>query len=576
MNNRMRIAIVTTSLFLSALTLSSVSGVEWNIQTVDSAGDVGWDSSIAVNNTGNPRISYGDYTRNGPHSVGDLKYASWSGSSWNISTVDIEWIQHTRVAVGIADTAHISYRDQYASLKYAVWNGANWTREVVDGWSVEGNSVFHNDLSLNTDGYPCISYQAHYDTQGAVDDLKYARFDGSSWDIERVDTPNDVGLFNSIVIDANDHPHISYYDQTNTALKYAVWNGSSWEIETVDNTGDIGWYSSIALDSSGRPCISYGDHSNGDLKYARWSGSSWVIQVVDSTGWVADFSSLALDSRDRPHISYYDTSHSDLKYAAWNGHSWVAETVDSTGDVGLYTSLALDTDDNVHISYYDATNKDLKYAFSPSSYCTMFVRSTFDCDLDGWTLVGSGDLTYIGQYGNPGGFVQYTDIPDSMHPGSGDGWIVAPAKFSGDWSCLDGQGVLSWDHVMLQVGGSPVILRGQVQISGPGGAGQCTTLKKMHTKWRSFSVPIDEAAWNVVSGSWLDLLANVTELKIRIEAVHNAGAPLDIDGIDNVLLSCERTLEPDFNHNGIVDMIDFVYFASKWLEAETWYNATGE
>ena len=42
-------------------------------------------------------------------------------------------------------------------------------------------------------------------------------------------------------------------------LKYARWTGSAWEIQTVDSQGDWGEHSSLALDADGRPHISYHD-----------------------------------------------------------------------------------------------------------------------------------------------------------------------------------------------------------------------------------------------------------------------------------------------------------------------------
>jgi len=70
--------------------------------------------------------------------------------------------------------------------------------------------------------------------------------------------------------DSGDRPHISYLDETNEDLKYARWNGTGWSIETVDSDGDVGEYTSIALDSSDYPHISYhySEWPNGDLKYA--------------------------------------------------------------------------------------------------------------------------------------------------------------------------------------------------------------------------------------------------------------------------------------------------------------------
>jgi hypothetical protein len=52
--------------------------------------------------------------------------------------------------------------------------------------------------------------------------------------ISTVDSAGDAGKYNSLVLDSSGNPHISYHDESNSDLKYAHYNGSSWEIETVD------------------------------------------------------------------------------------------------------------------------------------------------------------------------------------------------------------------------------------------------------------------------------------------------------------------------------------------------------
>lgn len=123
-----------------------------------------------------------------------------------------------------------------------------------------------------------------------------------------------------------------------------------WHIEMVDSAGHVGTDTSLALDADDYPHISYYDSTYDDLKYAHFDGTDWHIETVDS-GWVGRFSSLALDPDGHPHISYWDQDNADLLYAFFDGTSWHVETVDTAGEVGLYTSLALDTAGQPHISY---------------------------------------------------------------------------------------------------------------------------------------------------------------------------------------------------------------------------------
>ncbi|MCK9364231.1 MAG: BNR repeat-containing protein [Syntrophales bacterium] len=332
----------------------SNSNLAWVSSTIDTAGDAGRYSSLAVDKKGRLHIGYYDLLAR------KLKYATNESGVWLESIVpdsgDVG--RYASLAVDANGFVHISYYDlDNKDLRYATNASGAWAFALVDG---AGDVGSYTSLKIDSLGMIHISY---YDaSQGA---LKHATNASGVWVPETVDDPvaNDVGWYNSLALDENDKLHISYYDVTDRNLKYANNVSGSWDVSTtVDAADDVGKYSSLAIDGKGKLHIGYYDETNGRLKYATNATGAWVSEIADGAGFVGSFTSLALDRSDKVHIGYQDAIGGDLKYATNVSGSWKTSIVDDAGDVGGYASLAVEGSGAVHISYYDAENGDLKYA----------------------------------------------------------------------------------------------------------------------------------------------------------------------------------------------------------------------
>ena len=135
-----------------SITLTLLTGTAfawWQIETVDSTGTVGWNTSLALDSSGYPHISYAD------HSNADLKYAFWNGSSWEIEIVDKPGSLGlcTSLALNSAGYPHISYfDDSNADLKYA------WQTET----GIEGGSNYPLDLLPITPNPASCSFSVNF------------------------------------------------------------------------------------------------------------------------------------------------------------------------------------------------------------------------------------------------------------------------------------------------------------------------------------------------------------------------------------------------------------------------------
>jgi hypothetical protein len=396
------------------------NGSVWQYELVDSIAGTGKYASLALDGNNRPHIAYYDAAR------GALKYARKIAANWEVFTVDSSihtlglMIEGFDLETGYTGQDTPDLRDWRFTIP---GSGSLLDQEFLPeiGELILGEPYFEA-------GEPVLSEQepesGSIDQEFGLTDLGLSA---------AAQYESGVGLFPSIGINSFGTPFISYYDGVNGNLKFARWEGATWNIQTVDSNGDVGQFSSLAIDSSDYPHISYYDASRGNLRYIRWTGSAWTAPVVidnggddgDTVKYVGLFTSIAVDASRNPHISYYDQDNGNLKYARYTGSSWSVINADTSGDVGLHTSIVLDQNGRAHITYYNASAADLKYAFCSGGSCT-----TQTIAAEGFvgrfsSVVVDGTAIRVSFYDSGAGQLKWA------YP-SGSNWIIQILDYSAD------------------------------------------------------------------------------------------------------------------------------------------------
>ena len=341
--------------------------------TLDSVGNFGTSTSIAIGVDGLPIISYYNST------IDDLKIVkclNQSCSSFDTpSTLDSagDVGRDLSIAIGVDGFPIISYYDfTNRDLKIVkCLNQSCSSFDIPRTLDSTGDVGSNTSIAIGIDGFPIISYNDF--TNGYLKIVRCLNQSCSSNNTPGIlDSAGGVGRDTSIAIGSDGFAIISYYDYTNRDLKVAKCLNqictSSTSSRTLDSVDFVGTYTSIAIGADGFPIISYYDSTNRDLKVVKClnqsCSSSPTPRTLDTAGDVGASTSIVIGADGFPIISYYDGTNYDLKIVKCRNQTcsstYGPRTLDSSGDVGFYTSFAIGADDLPIISYYDNSNRYLK------------------------------------------------------------------------------------------------------------------------------------------------------------------------------------------------------------------------
>lgn len=275
--------------------------------------DVGQFSALALNEHGQLCGSYYDVQES------QLKFTCFDGDTWQIELLDTfgdigQYSSFTDDQQGHRNL--VFYDATRGALKYAGWLTPfrQAQIEVIEKAEKQHHVGQYSALAVEADNHLCVSYYDLSESQ-----LKYACADTPQWQVTAVDNFGDMGQYSALTVEPNGKPHIVYYDASRQGLRYAgplkpAWHAELESIEKTTGKEDVGQYSSIAVDSRNQLAISYYDVSDSQLKYTTLEQAAWQSEVVDNLGDVGLYSDLIV-LPDSIGITYYDAKKASLNFA---------------------------------------------------------------------------------------------------------------------------------------------------------------------------------------------------------------------------------------------------------------------
>ena len=236
------------------------NGTAWTLNYTTSNVD-SYGVSLALNSHNHAHITFSTpgYVCSGL----SIAYYNSSSSAWTKKSLDTSSTYigcYSAVGIDSNDAVHVTYRDHSNSRHNYITNeSGTWDKYQL---SNTNSPAYYNDLAVKSNDDIFI-------IQRNSNGIRYAEgTPGGSWSQGGVYSNN--GEENSLVLDANDNPHLIHWHSSTDDLMYSSRSSSgTWSTTTVDGgSDDTGRRNAVTVDHNHQLHVAYADVNNKQLKYA--------------------------------------------------------------------------------------------------------------------------------------------------------------------------------------------------------------------------------------------------------------------------------------------------------------------
>lgn len=275
-----------------------------------------YDQRLVLHAGDRPRIAFTGRSLAGtevnPTPMGFVVTAfSAAATSWSIERVYTTTSTSGTLGAHRGPESHLVFHDPAAShVRTASFSGGVWNLDSTIQSQVYLGDGHTPDIALDSQGLRHVVWTQ----SGNPSRVIHVRHNGASWVRTVIGTADAIGFRPSVQVDADEYPHIAWYNGTAAELRYSWADDQGWHHEQVDPTG--GAWPQLLFDANGAPWIVYKHVSSNQVRLARRTDAGdWVHAVVMVNLGTYDHPRFDLDAAGNPWVVAYDDYNARLRVA---------------------------------------------------------------------------------------------------------------------------------------------------------------------------------------------------------------------------------------------------------------------